>query len=329
MPRAFVTGGTGFVGGCVVEVLVEAGWEVVALHRKSSDIKHLRSLGVQLAQGDVADRKAVFAGIPDAVDGVFHVAADTSFWSRNDKRQMRTNVDGTQNVVDAAIESSATRFVHTSSIGAFGFHASPIDENTRSQAEESGINYFRSKHRGELVVLDAIERGLDPVILNLCNVVGRLDRRQWGRLVMELDGGRYPAATSGAGSFGHAVEVARAHLTAFERGRKGERYLLGGTNADYVEVVKLVSALVGRGSRVQRLPAPVTRAIGRAWHLASYITRREPELSPQSARLLTTRMLCGSEKAQRELGYRCRPLTEMFEDCHAWLRDEGLLRASG
>ncbi|HHK40801.1 MAG TPA: NAD-dependent epimerase/dehydratase family protein, partial [Planctomycetaceae bacterium] len=127
---AFVTGATGFLGLNLVEVLLEGGWHVTALHRPSSDCSRLQGLNVELVEGDILDRDSLKAAIPPGVDAVFHVAADTSMWSRAAARQERINVDGTRNVIAAAIERRAGRMIHTSTIAVYGFQDGIITEES-------------------------------------------------------------------------------------------------------------------------------------------------------------------------------------------------------
>jgi nucleoside-diphosphate-sugar epimerase len=170
MPTAFVTGATGFLGLNVVDVLLAEGWSVVALHRATSrakTVERLRARGVTLAEGALDDRSSLIRGIPGGCDAVFHVAGNTNMWSRANAQQTRDNVDGTRNVIDAALEKKARRFVHTSSVAVWGHQPRvPFDETAPVLGAQSTMNYARSKLTGENEVKAAIARGLDPVVLN-------------------------------------------------------------------------------------------------------------------------------------------------------------------
>ena len=130
MPRAFVTGGTGFLGRNLLEELVTEGWQVTALHRTTSDLSDIQRLPVDLVAGDLTDPASLTRVLPPAVDAVFHVAADTSVWARNDHRQTRINVDGTRHVVEAALARGARRFVHTSTWNVYGLEQGAISESS-------------------------------------------------------------------------------------------------------------------------------------------------------------------------------------------------------
>lgn len=322
---AFVTGGTGFIGLNLVEQLITDGWRVIALHRPISDTTQLRELGAELAEGDILDPQSLERSIPEGTDAVFHVAGNTSLWAPANARQTRENVDGTRNVAATSLKRGVGRMIHTSTVNVYGFQDGRLTEDSPRLGRTSWINYFRSKALAEDEVRSAIENGLDAVILNPAGVVGPYDAGNWSRLITLVHERRLPGVPSGAGSFGHSREVARAHVTAFEKGRRGENYLLGGADATYLEVARVVGELTDRKVPRRASPAFLLRVVGRVNHLRSLVTRREPDLSPESVALVTKRVLCSSEKAERELGFRPVPLRTMLEDCHRWMVETGRL----
>lgn len=325
-PRtAFVTGGTGFLGTNLVEELVTAGWDVTALHRPGSSTERLERLGVRRAVGDVTDVGSLRRAMPPGVDTVFHVAASLTFWAPLHAEQERVNVGGTANVVTVARERGARRLVHTSSIAAFGEHPGPVTEDTPSNAERARLNYFRTKWRAEAEVRRGIEAGLDAVLVNPANIVGPHDRSGWSRLFFLVEERKLPVLYPGSASWCHVREVARAHIAAAIRGRCGANYLLGGADAPFAEVLQIVAELLGRPAPRRTLPAPVLRAIAAVAVLPSYVTRREPPITPENAYLVCRDELCRSDRAERELGYRPVPLRTMLEDAYGWLVAEGLL----
>ncbi len=326
MPKtAFVTGATGFVGLNLVEELLAQGWRVIALHRAGSELTYLRQLPAARAVGDVTDAASVRRAMPQDVDAVFHVAGDTSLWSQRNAEQDRVNIDGTRNVVGAALEKRARRFVHTSSISAYGLQRGRIDERAPQLGEVSPINYQRSKYLGEEAVRAGIERGLDAVILNPAGILGRYDTRNYARLVLMVATGTLPGVPPGSLSFCHAREVARAHVAAAARGRTGENYLLGGTDASFLELVREIGAALGKPVPRRATPAWVLRALGTMGAIRGALTGKAPVVSPEAARVATRDVSCDCAKATRELGFRSVPLKEMVRDCVEWLRAEDLL----
>ncbi|MGE0736086.1 MAG: NAD-dependent epimerase/dehydratase family protein [Alphaproteobacteria bacterium] len=324
---AFVTGATGFLGLNLVEQLCASGWQVTALHRSTSSLDTLRRFPVALAQSHLLDPDGLKRSIPENADCVFHVAGNTSVWSHNNGTQLRDNVDGTRNIVAAARAKGVRRFVHTSTWNVYGFDQGPLREDMPKRGQRSWINYARTKFYGEMVALAAGERGLPVVVLNPCHIVGRYDAHNWARMILMADRGKLPGIPPGSGEFCHAVEVARAHIAAAERGRPGENYLLGGAVASYADYVAEIGAQLGK---------KVPRRVLAPWLLRSYarvaagiagLTGREPDATPEGVALALAHGRTATDKAERELGYRKAPLATMVKDAVDWLRAEGKLKS--
>jgi nucleoside-diphosphate-sugar epimerase len=321
-----VTGSTGFLGLNLIDQLSAADWNVIALHRATSDITYLKRFSPRLVEGAVEDLPSLERAMPGEVDVVFHVAGDVSFWSRHRARQTLTNVDGTRNVV-AVTRSRGARLVHTSSTSVYGFQPGPLDETCAHDGRGSWFHYMHTKALAEEEVRAGIAKGLWAVFLNPANIIGRYDRHNWARLILLAAAGRLPSIPPGRGSFCHAAEVARAHTAAAERGRSGENYILAGADATFAEVIRTIGDIVGR-----KVPGRVARArflrnASRVLGLISLVTRREPILTPESAAFLCADLTCKTDKAERELGYTPASLRTMLEDSHRWLIAEGLLPA--
>ena len=181
----------------LVEHVIRQGWRVTALHRPKSVLTHLKRYPVDLVAGDIEDREAIVQAMPEGLAAVFHVAADVSHWSRDAMRQERCNVEGTRNVVSAALARGARKFVDTSSIGVYGFQAGPFDETQiLGSSANSWNNYARSKTLGEDEVQKGIDRGLDAVILNPANIIGAYDSRNWSRLFRMVGTDRLPGSAA-------------------------------------------------------------------------------------------------------------------------------------
>lgn len=323
---AFVTGANGFIGLNLIEELLAQGWSVVAMHRADSDIETLQGLDVERVIGDVTDSRTLRKVMPPGIDAVFHVAGLTTLWSRRVAEQTRVNVKGTRNMVRVALESGAGRFVHTSSVVAYGLHTGTVTEETPTRGTNAPINYVRSKALAEREVRRGIRRGLDAVIINPANVLGPHDRGNWSRLFRLTQQHRLPGMPPGGGSFCHSREVARAMVSAVDKGETGANYLLGGSNASYVKLVHEMAALMGRRTRYRPLPPRLLRTYARVEELMASIFGREPDITTDSIRLLSISLYCSSRKAQAELGYQPATLDVLLEDCYRWMVDSGRLK---
>ena len=307
---AFVTGASGFIGVNLVKQLGEAGWSVIAMHRQTSDLTYLRQFPATRVVGDIGDRAFLEDTIPEGVDALFHVAGNVSFDSSGDQPQTHANVAGTRAVVDVAKAKNVGRFVHTSTGAVWGLHDGiPIDETAPSNVDEIPVNYYRTKKAAEDIVLEAAATGLDAVCVNPGNVVGPYDRVIWGPFVQAIASGAMTTVGTGGGAYCHVDETAKAHISACEQGRRGERYILAGANETYATVASVVAGLVG-------VDAPTVSS------------EPNPDASAeiQYTSMRTQIMLC--DKAVRELGFKPVPLRTMFEDLCVWMREEGLLPAS-
>ena len=247
---AFVTGGTGFIGLNLVERLVKEGWDVTALHRPTSNLSYLSRFSIKLAQGSITEPESLERAIPEGTQVVFHVAGDTSFWSKQNARQNAINIDGTRNVMEAAAARGVGTLIHTSSISAWGRITGTVTEETPLLGKDSWINYERSKHLGELEALKGRERGMKVVVMNPAVVAGPYDATTWGRLFFLLRDNALPAAPPGRITVGHVHDVVEAHLAAVTEGRDGERYILGGEEIDTADFI----AKIARVSGITKVP---------------------------------------------------------------------------
>jgi nucleoside-diphosphate-sugar epimerase len=274
---------------------------------------------VTVVPGDVTDPTSVAAAMPEGVDAVFHLAGSLTLWRAGHREQMRVNFEGTRHVLAAALDRRARRVVHVSSILAWGLCAGAVTESTPQRGDRAPINYCRSKWLAEREVDRAVDAGLDVVVVNPAYVIGRHDERGFSRIVRIAASRRFRPVPPGGGSFCDAGDVGRALVAAEARGRRGERYLLGGADATFLELARLAARLAGRRPPRSALPPVVFHAYARAADWASLVTRREPEITPEAATFVTAHLTCTSEKARRELGYAPRSFEETVGDCYAWL----------
>jgi nucleoside-diphosphate-sugar epimerase len=263
--------------------------------------------------------------MPEHVDAVFHVAGDVSYWSRHNARQARCNVEGTRNLVAVALARGARRFVHTSTSGVYGLQPETFDETVPHLGRTSWINYMVTKAQAEEEVRLGIEQGLDAVLLNPANIIGRYDTSGWCKLFKLAFEGKLLRLPPGRSSFCHSREVARAHIVAVQSGRTGDNYLLGGVDASYADVVACFARLIQRDLQIRVGRRVVLKCVARVCDWLSRLTGREPLLTPESAAYVTADVVCRCDKAIRELNYVAASLKTMVEDWYCWANKEGLL----
>lgn len=323
--NAFITGGTGFIGINLVKLLIKKGWNVTALHRTSSDLTELRKLPVYLVEGSITNPKSLDRAIPHNTDVTFHLAGSTNMWSKRNDLQTEINVAGTENMIRSSADKNVHTFVHTSSVAAWGDVSGTVTEETPQRGNESWVNYEKTKWAGERKALAGIDHGMKVVILNPAMVVGPHDANNWGRLFFALRDGELPGVTRGNMSVGHVREVAKAHLLAAEKGSSGENYLLGGENIMFAEFIKMMADISGVSKIPKVIPTPILKTAAYFHQAKSFFTKKEPELTPETARMMTRDVAFSSEKAKRELNYRIPPVRESLQDCYDWLKSENLL----
>lgn len=324
--KAVVTGAEGFIGSCLARELVDQGWAVIALHFPGSDLMRLEGVPVTLRPCDILAPSDLEKAIPENTDALFHLAADVRITSRRSDDQQAINIDGTKNVIEAAIKKKVGRFLFTSSMAAFGLHDTRIDETAQSNAIESSISYFMTKRLGELEVNKAIERGLDAVMVNPSNVVGPRDVKNMPATYIRLvHGKKIPMIGAGAASFCHVEDVAKAMVSCIEQGRTGERYLLGGADATYYELGKLIQKIADGQAPLLAVPGWLFRLGARIVALFAIMRGAHNLLTREMALVLTSTMLVDSSKAINELGYKPSNLEKMLRDEIEWLAENGYL----
>ncbi|HJZ17352.1 MAG TPA: hopanoid-associated sugar epimerase [Stellaceae bacterium] len=326
---SLVTGATGFVGSAVARALLARGRRVRVLARPNSDRRNLAGLAVEIAEGAMEDP----CSLARAVAGcryVYHVAADYRIWVPDPAPMFRANVEGTRDLLTAALEAGAERVVYTSSVATLGLvPGGSATEETPSSVDDMIGPYKRSKFAAEQVARGlARERGLPVVIVNPSTPVGPGDIKPTptGRLIVEAARGQMPAFVDTGLNIVHVDDVAEGHLAAAENGRIGERYILGGENMALAEILAEVAQAVGRRPPWLRVPHSVLFPVAIGAELAARATRRDPFVTLDGVRMSRKKMYFRSEKASRELGYRSRPAREAIADAVGWFRDNGYLQ---
>jgi len=327
---SLVTGATGFVGSAVVRALLDAGEVPRVLVRPESDRRNLDGLGVDLAEGDLRDA-ASLARACRGCQALFHVAADYRLWVPRPEEIYAANVDGTRALMQAAGAAGVARIVYTSSVATLGFNrdGSPADEATPAALADMIGHYKRSKFLAEEVVRGMVtEAGLPAVIVNPSTPIGPRDIKPTptGRMIVEAARGRIPAFVDTGLNVVHVADVAAGHLLAFERGRIGERYILGGENLAFAEILGSIARLRGRPPPRLRLPHGLVLPIAHAAEAWARLTGgAEPFVTVDGLRMSKKRMFFTSAKAETVLGYRARPAEAALADAVTWFREAGYL----
>ncbi len=329
--QILVTGGTGFVGSAVIRALLAAGaGPVRALVRKGSVRGNLEGLPVELAEGDLLD-PASLARAMAGVDSFFHVAADYRLWAPDAEDIVRNNLGGTRNAMEAALRAGVKRIVYTSSVATLSPRpdGGSADE-TRMLTPEGAIGaYKRSKVVAERLVQKMIaEQGLPAVIVNPSTPIGPRDIKPTptGRIIVEAASGRIPAYVDTSLNLAHVDDVAAGHLAAFERGRVGELYILGGENVGLRRMLDEIARLASRRGPLFAIPRAAIYPVATMAETIARFTRREPFVTRDALRMSKHHMRFSSAKAERELGYRARPYSEGLADAIAWFRQAGYLQ---
>lgn len=327
--RALVTGATGFVGAAVARALLREGWQVRALARKGSDRSNVQHLAVEVVEGDLADTASLERAVAEC-QAVFHVAADYRLGAPDPRQLYQTNVEGTRNILAASRRAGVQRIVYTSSVATVGIPADGSPGNEETPVGESDMigHYKRSKFLAERVAREAAGSGTPVVIVNPSTPIGPGDIKPTptGQIVIDAATGRMPAYVDTGLNIVHVDDVAAGHLLAFQRGRLGERYILGGEDMTLREILVTIAQLVGRKPPRIRLPTEVVFPIAYLAEGFARLTGRPGRITVEAVRMSRKRMFFSSAKAQRELGYASRPPIDAVRDAIVWLRERGSLR---
>jgi dihydroflavonol-4-reductase len=325
---AAVTGVSGLLGGNLAAELIAAGHRVIATRRTGTRVDHLADLAIEWRDADLASPDALARAFAGA-DVAFHCAAAVTIKRAVTPEMTAANVTGTQHVIDACIAANVKRLVHTSSVVAVGLstNGKPCDETATWNFDREGLSdaYAITKHQSEEVVHAARDR-IDAVIVNPTFMLGPRDSRpSSGKLIVDVVRRRMPGWTPGYNNFVDVRAGARGMIAAWQRGRRGERYILAGHDMTYRDAFETIARVAG--VRPPRLPAP--RAI--AWLIGKYgdfVESRggEPIVNSTQIRYaFTDKFRFASDKATRELGYTYGPLEPAIRDALDWFRARGML----
>ena len=324
-----VTGASGFVGAAVARALLAQGRKVRVLLRPQSDRRNIDGLDVEIRLGSLENTASLAAAL-EGCGALYHVAADYRLWVRDEAPMMRANVEGTRLLMLAALDAGIERIVYTSSVATLGLSPGSIaDETTPSTLGDMIGPYKRSKFLAEEAVRALIaERQLPAVIVNPSTPVGPRDVKPTptGRMIVEAASGRMPAFVDTGLNIVHVDDVAAGHLLAEERGRVGERYILGGENLSLAEILRRIAALTGRKPPSLSIPIPLIWPIALGAEAWGRVSGKEPFVTCDGLRMARKTMYFSSAKAERELGYRARSADHALAEAIQWFHAAGMVR---
>ena len=323
-----VTGATGFVGSVIARSLLARGEPVRVLARPGSDRSNLQGLPLEIAEGDLRDPASLRAACQGCA-GLFHVAADYRLWTPRPQDLYDSNVEGTRRLMLAALEAGISRVVYTSSVATLGLNAdgTPASEDTPVTEADMIGHYKRSKFLAERVVDDLVaNEALPAVIVNPSTPIGPFDVKPTptGRVIRDAFFGRIPAFVDTGLNLVHVEDVARGHLLAFDKGRVGRRYILGGEDMALRDILAAIARLAGRRPPTLELPRAGLMPLAFLAETWARLTGgAEPQLTLDGLRMSRKKMFFDSSRAVRELGYAFRPAQLAIEAAVEWFRHQG------
>jgi dihydroflavonol-4-reductase len=325
--KAFVTGATGFLGSHVARVLAEQGADLRLLVRSTSNLRNLEGIKAETATGDLRDPSSLEKGM-SGCDTVFHVAADYRLWVRDPAEMYRSNVAGTKAILDAASKHGVRRVVYTSSVATVGFtgNGHPADEDSPVSLADMIGPYKRSKFMAEQLAMEAGGRGMHVVVVNPTTPIGEQDVKPTptGRIVVDFLKRRFPAYVETGLNLVDVRECAVGHVVALEKGRPGERYILGGENLTLKQILDKLGEISGLPSPKVKLPYVFAFATGIVDEaITGRLLHREPRATVDSVRMGKKKMFASCAKAERELGWKIVPVEAALRRAVEWFQANG------
>jgi dihydroflavonol-4-reductase len=325
-----VTGSTGFVGSHVARQLVAVGDCVRVLVRRSSKLQALEGLPVERVEGDLRDALSLERAM-QGVRRVFHVAADYRLWTKVPGEIYESNVEGTRRLFEAAARAGVERIVYTSTVATIaipGHDGQLPNEQTQATLDQMIGHYKRSKFLAELEAIKAAGAGAPVVIVNPTAPVGPGDWKPTptGRIIVDFLNGKMPAYVDTGLNLVAVEDVAAGHLLAAEKGRVGERYILGCRNMTLKEILEVLAPIAGRRAPRVRLPHAFALAAGYADEWFSRLAGREPQIPVEGVKMSRHRMFVASDKAERELGYQPGSVEAALGRAVRWYEETGYVR---
>jgi len=316
-----VTGATGFVGQHVTRLLVGRGNNVRVLLRPGSQLQGLEDLPLDRAYGDLRDLSSLRTALA-GVKQVFHVAADYRLWTKNPSEIYESNVQGTRNLIEASREAGVERFIYTSSVATIAPppRGALSNESTETRLDQMIGHYKRSKFLAECEVLEAAAAGFPAVVVNPTMPVGPGDWKPTptGRIIVDFLNGRMPAYVDTGFNVVAVEDVAEGHWLAAQKGRNGQRYILGGRNMTLKELLDVLARATGYASPRIRLPHFVPLVAGYVENLFCSIVGRDPRIPLEGVRMSRYKMFVDCSRASHELGFRAGSAENALSRAAEW-----------
>jgi dihydroflavonol-4-reductase len=311
----------------VARVLAEQGANLRLLVRPTSNLKNLEGLKAETATGDLRDPASLEKAV-SGCDTIFHVAADYRLWLRDPNEMYRSNVDGTRAILEAARKNGIKSVVYTSSVATMGFtgNGQPADEDSPVSLADMIGHYKRSKFMAEQIALEAGRGGQRVITVNPTTPIGENDVKPTptGRIVVDFLKGKFPAYVETGLNLVDVRECARGHVAALEKGRSGERYILGGENLTLKQILDKLGAIAGLPSPKVKLPYFVAYVAGAVDQtISGRLLGREPRATIETVRMGKKKMWASSGKAERELGWKTVPAEAALRRAVEWFRANG------
>ena len=327
--RTLVTGATGFVGAAVARALIARGERVVLLARASSPRGNVEGLDAEVVIGDLRDAASLRPALA-GVEKLYHVAADYRFWAPDPNEIIEANRAGTANIMGEALRAEVSRIVYCSSVATLklNLEGRPVDETSPAAPDQAIGAYKKSKTIAERLVEKMVaEQGLPAVIVNPSTPIGPRDIKPTptGRVIVEAANGKMPAYVDTGLNLVHVEDVASGHLLAMDKGRIGERYILGGQDTPFATMLAEIARLSGRRPPTLAIPRAPLFPLAHAAEFIAGFTKKEPFITADALRMAKYRMYFSSAKAERELGYSARPWKEAVADAFAWFHEKGMI----
>lgn len=328
--KALVTGGGGFIGSHVVRELLKEGIHTRVLLRQGENESNLQGLDVEKLHGDVRDASAL-SGAVDGCQWLFHLAAVYALWLPRMEVMREVNVEGTRNVLQAAMDKNVERVVYTSSIAVFGGQGLDKDATEESPfvLGSTGNLYTISKYESHKLALSFVEKGLDLTIVAPCGPIGPgdLGPTPTGNFILNGVNSRICPLVDTASNFGDVRDMARGHVLAAQKGRTGESYLLGNENLRFSEMAALAQEAVGVSRRMIPVPYPLLRVAAHTMKkMADWGIKRPPLITPTDVEIARKGLRADCSKAREELGLPQNPLKNAVRDALVWFAENGYIR---